>query len=473
MAPTASTLYKQQSRYNGKLTREYSASGTGTIYWSSAETLGITAGWFQIDAENTKGEEVFVTGITGTPAEYSGTVVIRGLRDYGANTNVPAKQFVHRATASIIISDNHSWQDQMVDAFLAHEQLQTAFHGFAGIGTDAARPVAAAGNSGMIYWSTDGLIMYYSDGSTWTAQSAGTQPDSTTSVKGVVKMSVAPVSAANPIAVGDNDTRITSASNMTDLTDGGDSTLHFHSTDRARANHTGTQALSTILESGTAGETLAADQLVYLKSSDSKLYKATQDITSDANAWDAIGIIVTGGVLDATVTFRPLIGTTTLASPLVANTVYYLGTGGALTATRPAMNSATIIPMRLGKTDGTARMNWKVQRLQRRKFVNIFNTFGTGNYAETVTVGFSMSYVEAHSQSIGTTIDGFGYFDVLSSTQTSNNFGSNTIGGLHTSGHTLSIAAAVDGSNNLALTGTASAGITWTGSLYLKIFEAL
>jgi hypothetical protein len=34
--------------------------------------------------------------------------------------------------------------------------------------------------------------------------------------------------------------------NATDLTDAGDTTLHFHSTDRARANHTGTQAASTI-----------------------------------------------------------------------------------------------------------------------------------------------------------------------------------------------------------------------------------
>lgn len=31
-----------------------------------------------------------------------------------------------------------------------------------------------------------------------------------------------------------------------DLTDGGDSTLHFHSSDRNRANHFGTQTASTI-----------------------------------------------------------------------------------------------------------------------------------------------------------------------------------------------------------------------------------
>jgi hypothetical protein len=37
-----------------------------------------------------------------------------------------------------------------------------------------------------------------------------------------------------------------SDANATDLTDAGDSTLHYHSTDRTRANHTGTQAAPTI-----------------------------------------------------------------------------------------------------------------------------------------------------------------------------------------------------------------------------------
>jgi len=37
-----------------------------------------------------------------------------------------------------------------------------------------------------------------------------------------------------------------SAARHTDLTDGGDSTLHYHASDRARANHTGTQTRSTI-----------------------------------------------------------------------------------------------------------------------------------------------------------------------------------------------------------------------------------
>jgi len=40
--------------------------------------------------------------------------------------------------------------------------------------------------------------------------------------------------------------RSTFASNWTDLTDTGDSTLHFHSSDRSRSNHSGTQTASTI-----------------------------------------------------------------------------------------------------------------------------------------------------------------------------------------------------------------------------------
>jgi hypothetical protein len=41
------------------------------------------------------------------------------------------------------------------------------------------------------------------------------------------------------------------ATNHTDLTDAGDSTLHYHAADRARANHSGTQLLATISDAGT------------------------------------------------------------------------------------------------------------------------------------------------------------------------------------------------------------------------------
>lgn len=43
-----------------------------------------------------------------------------------------------------------------------------------------------------------------------------------------------------------------SDANALDLTDGGDSTLHYHAADRSRANHTGTQGSSTISDFGAA-----------------------------------------------------------------------------------------------------------------------------------------------------------------------------------------------------------------------------
>lgn len=57
--------------------------------------------------------------------------------------------------------------------------------------------------------------------------------------------------AAGTVAAGD-DSRFLTTVDKTDLTDAGDSTLHYHATDRARANHTGTQLLSTISDAGTA-----------------------------------------------------------------------------------------------------------------------------------------------------------------------------------------------------------------------------
>ena len=42
------------------------------------------------------------------------------------------------------------------------------------------------------------------------------------------------------------------AAQHTDLTDSGDSTSHYHASDRDRANHSGTQLLATISDAGTA-----------------------------------------------------------------------------------------------------------------------------------------------------------------------------------------------------------------------------
>lgn len=51
------------------------------------------------------------------------------------------------------------------------------------------------------------------------------------------------------------------ATNHTDLTDGTDTVLHFHGTDRARSNHTGTQVASTISDFDTQVRTSRLDQM--------------------------------------------------------------------------------------------------------------------------------------------------------------------------------------------------------------------
>jgi hypothetical protein len=52
--------------------------------------------------------------------------------------------------------------------------------------------------------------------------------------------------AAGTVCAGNDSRLFDAAATRIDLTDGGDTTLHFHATDRARANHTGTQAWGTL-----------------------------------------------------------------------------------------------------------------------------------------------------------------------------------------------------------------------------------
>jgi hypothetical protein len=60
----------------------------------------------------------------------------------------------------------------------------------------------------------------------------------------------APTAHTHTLSAGATDVTITAA-NLNTLDDGVDTTLHFHSSDRSRANHTGTQNVSTITGLGT------------------------------------------------------------------------------------------------------------------------------------------------------------------------------------------------------------------------------
>lgn len=223
----ATSLPEQQTFFTGKLTRELSSTESSSMYVSSNETLGITSFYCVVDPRNSKREIIEISNSSGSTTEYTWTIAERGLRVYGADTEVGNNKKRHGVNAEVIISDNHNFLKSLITAFNTHEDLTSAFHGVAGIDTYANIP-AAASNSGKLFFATDTLVLYYSNGSTWTAQSAGSVADSTTSVKGIGKVSVAPASVSNPIFVGDNDPRLLTSGQVTDLTDGGETTLHSH-----------------------------------------------------------------------------------------------------------------------------------------------------------------------------------------------------------------------------------------------------
>jgi hypothetical protein len=87
-----------------------------------------------------------------------------------------------------------------------------------------------------------------------------------------------------------DDARLLSSGDKTDLTDGGDSSLHYHSADRSRSNHTGTQAASTVSDFSEAVD----DRVAALLTAGSNV-TLTYDDTAGTLTVDAAG---GGGVTD-------------------------------------------------------------------------------------------------------------------------------------------------------------------------------
>lgn len=415
----STTLPQQQTFWSATLTRECSSSESSTVYVSATEALGLSGTFYAvIDAENSYREIFKFSAKSGNTSEYSLTISSRGLVPYGADSSDNARKFRHGVGARLIITDNHNLLYALIAAFNAHEDLGSAFHGVAGIGLLSAIPSAAA-NANKIYFATDEIAFYFSDGTDWDAQSGGVQPKAGAATLGVTKVSTAPVDADNPIAVGDNDTRMLSNVEKTDLTDGNDSSLHYHASDRSRANHTGTQPTTTLLDTGTAGETLAAGDWVYIKSSDGKLYKATRVTTSDAMAWNTVGVISTGGASNATVSYIPLISNNVYTTTgLTDGATYYLSTGGALTATPPAPGSSSDVPFIVGYAVGTTKLVMKPQRLQR--IYTDIRQITEGSSPITISIGFVIGRVEVHAMYEDSSVSYrgcVGYWDRIANSQ--------------------------------------------------------
>lgn len=110
-----------------------------------------------------------------------------------------------------------------------------------------------------------------------------------------------------------------SDANATNLTDGNDSTLHYHSSDRNRANHTGTQAASTISDFDTE------------VANNSAVIANTAKVSFDTTSSDKLDTIATGAEVnvnadwdatsgDALILNKPTTITTSQSNAIIANT---------------------------------------------------------------------------------------------------------------------------------------------------------
>lgn len=222
----------------------------------------------------------------------------------------------------------------------------------------------------------------------------------------------------------------------------------------------------TIFVAGTSGETLASNDLVYLKSSDNKWYKGVDGTDS----WNVSHIVYTGASLGNEAIIIPLNGRIPLSTAVSANTTYYRSSTGTLTSTKPSLSSSSIVPILIGTTDSAGNLVCNKQRLQRRLF-----TYFTPTAADrTITVGFPISHV--FSQHLG--YDGVisqqyasGYYDAIANTQVSA-YGNNLIGSNVGSGTTYTAYTASVVSNNLLLT-WAGNSVVGAQQVLLQIYEAL
>lgn len=139
---------------------------------------------FTIDRNNSA-KEHFTATLTGSALTNIQTVT----RGTGVGTSGLLR--VHRKGAEVIISD-HVAIKRMMNVLDA----TTSF--------DSASPLGYDADPGLTSGDTEKFAtVRYANG----ISTAGA-PDSSTTVKGIVKISTAPVSPSSPIAVGDNDTRV-------------------------------------------------------------------------------------------------------------------------------------------------------------------------------------------------------------------------------------------------------------------------
>ncbi len=458
--------------------------------------------------------------VTTTAGVTTLTNVVRGIGYYGtAITAVTANQKAHIANAEIGVADTHLLWNALTEglANVINGTTQLLLHVYA---TEAARDIAiptpTAGticivtgtktlyayingswygsfiptyadaaardaaitvpvNGMKIYNTADGVFQGYVAGS-WTNEGTSTTPNMSLTVAGKGEEASAAEIIANTQAGGTGaelivNPKYLSDASVTTTAGAADAGKYIRANASGLADQTllasATITPQQILITGTAGETLVAGNFIYKKSSDSKIYKASNDTTANADSWNVLGVITTGGAANAAIVYQPLVGEWT-TSGLTAGATYYLSTAGNITSTRPSTSSSTVVPIIVGVAKDTTTLSFKYERIQRRKYFYQAAPLGTNL---TITVGFPISHVVGSFMQYTGAVAPNQYvqlvsqYDVLGGSQSvyiySGYFAITYAGA--------TIVASVNGSNNLVLTGTFGT----SDVLSLFAFEAL
>ncbi len=195
------------------------------------------------------------------------------------------------------------------------------------------------------------------------------------------------------ITMPDADTTLLNQTEVTDLTDAGDSALHYHATDRDRANHTGTQTAATISDfdtevSNNASVTANTAKVTNATHSgdatgDTALTLATvnSDVGSYTNAditVNAKGLITAASSgTDVGITWNEVTGTTQSAA---VNNGYITNNAGLVIVTIPDTATLGSVVRITGKGAG----GWKLAQ-------NSGETIHFGNTDTTTGVGGSLA----------------------------------------------------------------------------------
>lgn len=139
----------------------------------------------------------------------------------------------------------------------------------------------------------------------------------------------------------------------------------------------------------TAGETLAIGDPVYVKQSDTKMYKA---LNTSIEAAAVMGFALNTANANDTV-YVQVAGVSAAHSGLTAGAAVYLSATGTCTPTAPVLNATGTIPVSLGIATSTSEFTINIKRIPR---VISVSTAASNASTITVTIGMDWSIAELY-----------------------------------------------------------------------------